>query len=632
MTALRRAALTAVLAGQTAAWVAGVLPLPLLVLAFAVTLSCAALSARVPARYGRLGSNALALALAAVTVPQVVGAGGTAGLREVLGPLLVGVCAVHALSWEGRRDLQTALVGAGGLLVLGASFAPDILVGAPLLIGVGALLTGGLLNRRERDRASAQLVVPGGVIGRSLAVPAALVGVIGLALFLLIPLPDGAGAASRAAAAAGAGLGGSGRAAPGAYTGDRVDLRVRGELSDRPVLDVPDDSPQLWRSGVYADWDGAGWTADRGGRLVRDGVIDAASGPVRTDRVRPVRRADGVVFAPGPIAAVDLIGPASVDGYGAVRGPTWPEYTVTSQVVEDDPPLLRAATGEDLDDPRWLAVPASVPARVRALGQQLAAGSPSRVDTVLRVQQWLSANATYRLDSPVPAPGEDAVDRFLFVDRIGFCEQFAAAEVLLLRSAGIPARFVTGLGYGESVGKGRRVFRERNLHAWAEVFHPGVGWVAHDPTPPSTQLAGAALRIRVAAQVTGWLRQVASVPGGRPALAIELLGAALLAVAARSVRRRPSRRTSSLISRRPASPLIAAFEHWDQSLGADRRRSGETLAEQAERLGLPMPLRCALQVVEHECYAGWAPDGDRVRESVAALGARPIALTEQAIR
>ena len=619
MSGLRWAAITAVLAGQTAAWVAGVLPLPLLVLAFAVTLSCAALSARVPARYGRLGSNALALALAAVTVPQVAGAGGTAGLREVLGPLLVGVCAVHALAWEGQRDLQTALVGASGLLVLGASFAPDILVGAPLLIGVGALLAGGLLNRCERDRASAQVVVPGGVSGRSLAVPAALVGVLGLALFLLIPLPDGAGATSRAAAAAGAGLGGSGRAAPGAYTGDRVDLRVRGELSDRPVLDVPDDSPQLWRSGVYADWDGAGWIADRGRRLVRNGAIDAASGPVRTDRVRPVRRADGVVFAPGPITSVDLIGPASVDGYGAVRGPTWPEYTVTSQVVEDDPPQLRAATGADLDDPRWLAVPASVPARVRALGQQLAAGSPSRVDTVLHVQQWLSANTTYRLDSPVPAPGEDAVDRFLFVDRIGFCEQFAAAEVLLLRSAGIPARFVTGLGYGESTGKGRRVFRERNLHAWAEVFHPGVGWVAHDPTPPSMQLAGAALRVRVAAYVTTWLRSVEGALGGRTALAFALLLAVVVVAGMRLLRRRPRRASSPGRASAPPGPLLAAFLRWDQGLGLDRRRPGETLSELSQRLDLPAPVRKALQVVEQDCYSGSPPVQPQVEGAIAVL-------------
>ena len=78
-------------------------------------------------------------------------------------------------------------------------------------------------------------------------------------------------------------------------------------------------------------------------------------------------------------------------------------------------------------------MPASVPERVRALGAQLAAGR-SRTGAVQQVEPWLAENATYNLDSPVPGPGEDAVDRFLFVDRVGFCEQFAAAEVLLLRA------------------------------------------------------------------------------------------------------------------------------------------------------------------------------------------------------
>ena len=48
------------------------------------------------------------------------------------------------------------------------------------------------------------------------------------------------------------------------------------------------------------------------------------------------------------------------------------------------------------------------------------------------------------------------------------CEQFAAAETVLLRSVGIPARLVTGLAYGEGRGD-RRLYREKDLHAWVEV-------------------------------------------------------------------------------------------------------------------------------------------------------------------
>ncbi len=604
MTGLRRAALVAVLAGQVGAWLAGVLPLLLLLPALLGTVGCARLATALPERTLRRVATGVALALCGLVLPQLSAASGAGGQRGVLGSLLVGISVVQALTWQRRRDLQTAVLTALGLLVLGASFAPDVLVGLPLLVGWGASVVAGVLAARERTAESADVVAAGRAPRSSVVTPAALAGVLGLVLFLLVPMPQDTGLASRLGSQAG-GVG-SGRGAPGAYTGERVDLRLRGQLSDRPVIEVPDDSPALWRSGVYAGWDGAGWTTTRLRRQVVGEAVGTYDGPVRTDRVRVERRADGVVFAPGQVTSVDLVGRALVDEYGAVRGPTWPEYVVTSAVLPHAPDQLRASSGPDVTDPRWTDVPASVPERVRALGAQLAAGR-SRIDAVQRVESWLADNATYRLDSPVPGPGEDAVDRFLFVDRVGFCEQFAAAEVLLLRSAGIPARFVTGLAYGSPTGKTRRTFRDRDLHAWVEVFHPGVGWVASDPTPPATQLASAPLRARLAAQVSAALRRADDLPGGRPALAAAL-AVLTLAVSGALLWRR--RRGPSLPERMPPAtggPALAAFQRFDRRLGPDGRRTGETLAELAERLDLPPELREAVQVVEQECYAPMPP-------------------------
>ena len=608
MTGLRRAVLVAVLAGQAGAWLAGVLPLVLLVLAALGTLGCARLTGALPERTLRGVATGLALVLSGLVLTRLA-SGGPADLRGVLGPLLVGISVVQALTWQHRRDLQTGVLGALGLLVLGASFAPDVLVGIPLLIGWVACVAAGVLATRERTREAADVVVGSCPPRTAVLVPTALAAVAGLVLFLLVPMPQDTGLASRLGtqASAAGNAAGTGRGAPGAYTGDRVDLRVRGALSDRPVLEVPADSPSLWRSGVYADWDGAGWTTTRLRRQVLGGDVEPYDGPTRTDRVRVERRADGVVFAPGPIAAVDLVGASLVDEYGAVVGPTWPEYAVTSVVLPSDLRVLRAASGPDVTDPRWTSLPASVPARVRALGRQLAGGR-DRPGAVQQVQAWLAANATYNLDSPVPGPGEDAVDRFLFVDRVGFCEQFAAAEVLLLRSAGIPARFVTGLAYGASAGPDRRTYRDRDLHAWVEVFHPGVGWVASDPTPPATQLAGASFRVRLAAHVSAALRRTDGMPGGRPALAAGLvvLSAAVMGAALWRRRRRvgvPPRLSGPVTG----GPALAAFQRFDRRLGVHGRRPGETLSELAARLRLPADLRDAVRVVEQECYAPVPP-------------------------
>jgi transglutaminase-like putative cysteine protease len=77
----------------------------------------------------------------------------------------------------------------------------------------------------------------------------------------------------------------------------------------------------------------------------------------------------------------------------------------------------------------------------------------------------------------------DPVDGFLFGTRAGFCEHYAAAFVVLMRAAGLPARVVTGYQGGEvNPVDGYLVVRQRDAHAWAEVWLEDRGWVRVDPT------------------------------------------------------------------------------------------------------------------------------------------------------
>lgn len=82
-----------------------------------------------------------------------------------------------------------------------------------------------------------------------------------------------------------------------------------------------------------------------------------------------------------------------------------------------------------------------------------------------------------------PLLGEHPVDDFLFDSRRGFCEHYAAAFVVLMRFAGIPARVVAGYQGGElNPVDGYLVVRQSDAHAWAEVWLPGRGWIRVDPT------------------------------------------------------------------------------------------------------------------------------------------------------
>lgn len=88
----------------------------------------------------------------------------------------------------------------------------------------------------------------------------------------------------------------------------------------------------------------------------------------------------------------------------------------------------------------------------------------------------------YSLNPPL-LPGDNPMDSFLFDTRTGFCEHYAAAFVIMMRAAGVPARVVAGYQGGEVNPVNRTVIvHQFDAHAWAEVWLEGQGWVRVDPT------------------------------------------------------------------------------------------------------------------------------------------------------
>jgi hypothetical protein len=83
-----------------------------------------------------------------------------------------------------------------------------------------------------------------------------------------------------------------------------------------------------------------------------------------------------------------------------------------------------------------------------------------------------------------PPFGADILAWFLLDYKQGYCNYSATAEVILLRSAGIPARLVVGFAQGEKAPGQRNVLtvKQNDAHAWPEVYFPGIGWVEFEPT------------------------------------------------------------------------------------------------------------------------------------------------------
>jgi transglutaminase-like putative cysteine protease len=166
-------------------------------------------------------------------------------------------------------------------------------------------------------------------------------------------------------------------------------------------------------------------------------------------------------------------------------------------------------------DPRERALALALPPGRHPLARELAGawldaelGEAQRVAAALR----LFREEEFFYSHEPPTLGADPVDEFLFETRTGFCEHYAAAFVVLMRTAGLPARVVTGYFGGElnPIG-GHLAVRQSDAHAWAEVFLSGQGWVRIDPTtviPPQRVSTGARLPAREDARVhsdASWL-------------------------------------------------------------------------------------------------------------------------------
>lgn len=130
-----------------------------------------------------------------------------------------------------------------------------------------------------------------------------------------------------------------------------------------------------------------------------------------------------------------------------------------------------------------------IPDREKALFQNLAVelglGTGKPVQKVLpEIKKYFFANFSYTLDLKI-GDKTSPITEFMTKTRTGHCEYFATATVLLLRAAGIPARYVSGyMAFEKSFMGDKIVVRRKHAHAWTEVFVNGR-WIFFDTTPPS---------------------------------------------------------------------------------------------------------------------------------------------------
>lgn len=264
--------------------------------------------------------------------------------------------------------------------------------------------------------------------------------------------------------------------------GDISSLSLSNAVAFRATFEdiIPEQRDRYWRGLVLTIFNGRTWTSN-----------DPFAGPRVHEQVAPIG---------DPVAYQITLEPTRQQWVFALDMP-W-SWTLPRTFMGPQQQLARARpidqrisyeamsylnyrTDVDLTSyaRSWYArVPEESNTRTQALAREMRASAASDAAYIQAVLSKFHEEEYFYTLEPPPL-GSNPVDRFLFDTRSGFCEHYASAFAVMMRSVGIPSRVVLGYQGGEinPLG-GHLIVRQSDAHAWTEVWLEGVGWQRVDPT------------------------------------------------------------------------------------------------------------------------------------------------------
>jgi Transglutaminase-like enzymes, putative cysteine proteases len=137
---------------------------------------------------------------------------------------------------------------------------------------------------------------------------------------------------------------------------------------------------------------------------------------------------------------------------------------------------------------RYLQLPKDLPERVSKLAGEITSSADNDYDRAKAIEAYLSKNYIYTLEPGDVPENRDFVDYFLFDSKQGYCTYYASAMTILVRSLGIPSRYVEGyILPSKPVSGNIYEVTNKEAHAWVEVYFEGFGWIPFEPTAPYAQ-------------------------------------------------------------------------------------------------------------------------------------------------
>jgi len=264
------------------------------------------------------------------------------------------------------------------------------------------------------------------------------------------------------------------------------------KFSDRTVLRVePRDGlhvPFLLREVSYDVYNSPAWLASGAAFSAVQPEADGetwrfSAGHTPAERITVsmyLNRGRGVLALPGGAFEIDRLAVVGVhhNRLGAVKVEEGLGLVTYTSLFAPDGPLDGPPIDADLQiPPREVELLSRIATELNLAG----ASDAEKVDAVAAYFRRNFRYSTWKGERPRK---ESALEEFLLSSRAGHCEYFATATTLLLRAAGVPARYAVGYSVQEwSRLEQRYIVRARHAHAWTLAYVNGA-WRDVDTTPP----------------------------------------------------------------------------------------------------------------------------------------------------
>ncbi len=216
--------------------------------------------------------------------------------------------------------------------------------------------------------------------------------------------------------------------------------------------------------------------------ILRDVRIRQADGALRLEGNQSY---EGLIYTVESVVPEPDIAVLATDNDGELS-PAF-EYASTEQEVPE--PVVVPARPEPANVEKYLDVPEDLNEGIAAEARRQTRNLTTNYEIGLALESWFHSDAFFYSTNIDPGHGATDLAAWLIDPespnyRVGYCENFATAMAVMARTLDVPSRVVLGFTPGEPTGQENVVVvRDRNAHAWVELWIPTQGWVRFDPTP-----------------------------------------------------------------------------------------------------------------------------------------------------